>query len=214
MPFVTQRRSRQNLLRTARVRAGRATVPRISSEQRDVAGADGRAIGPLPRHHMGHAGPWPLGFSADPTRYSLRASVADMRAVMNACGVDRAAIGGLSLGGFVSLAFHITHPESTRALLLFDTGPAKKRSADERAPPTDRESQGLSNTRRGVLESADDEILASLGSIRVPTLIICGALDQRFLPASEFLRVGHSRCRKGYPRGREPRIEPRSSRRL
>lgn len=70
---------------------------------------------------------------------------------------------------------------------MFDTGPAKKRSADERAPPTDRESQGLSNTRRGVLESADDEILASLGSIRVPTLIICGALDQRFLPASEFL---------------------------
>jgi pimeloyl-ACP methyl ester carboxylesterase len=124
---------------------------------------------------------------ADPAFYSLRASVADMRAVMHACGVERAAIGGLSLGGFLSLAFHIAHPESTTALLLCDTGPAKKRSTQERMPPTERDSPGLSNTRRGVLESADDEILASLGSIRVPTLVICGALDQRYLPATEFL---------------------------
>lgn len=124
---------------------------------------------------------------ADPALYSLRASVADMRAVMHACGVESAAIGGLSLGGFVSLAFHIVHPENTTALLLCDTGPAKKRSTGERTPPTDRDSPGISNTRRGVLESADDEILASLGSIRVPTLVICGALDQRYLPASEFL---------------------------
>ena len=72
---------------------------------------------------------------ADPALYSLRASVTDMRAVMHACGVESAAIGGLSLGGFVSLAFHLAHPENTTALLLFDTGPANRRSAEERTPP-------------------------------------------------------------------------------
>src|SRR6478752_751732 len=34
----------------------------------------------------------------DPARYSQEASVGDMAAILDACGVGRAAIGGLSLG--------------------------------------------------------------------------------------------------------------------
>src|SRR5260221_11890900 len=89
---------------------------------------------------------------ADPALYSLEASVPDIRVVMHACGVDRAAIGGLSLGGFVSLAFHLAYPENATALLLFDTCPSKRRPPDERTSPTDGESLGFFNTRRGALE--------------------------------------------------------------
>ena len=35
-------------------------------------------------------------------------------------------IGGLSLGGYMSLAFHLAHPERAEALLIIDTGPGYK----------------------------------------------------------------------------------------
>ena len=63
----------------------------------------------------------------DDAAYSEAATVGDMAAVLDACGVDRAVIGGLSLGGYMSLAFHLVHPERARALLLFDTGPGYKK---------------------------------------------------------------------------------------
>ena len=68
----------------------------------------------------------------DPARYSEAASVADMAAVLDACNIPRAAIGGLSLGGYLSLAFNLAHPERVAALLLCDTGPGF-RQADGRA---------------------------------------------------------------------------------
>src|SRR5215831_13784000 len=67
----------------------------------------------------------------DPARYSEDASVADIAAVLDACGVERAAVGGLSLGGYLSLAFHLRHPARVAALLLCDTGPGF-RQADAR----------------------------------------------------------------------------------
>ncbi|MCH8849781.1 MAG: alpha/beta hydrolase, partial [Chloroflexi bacterium] len=42
-------------------------------------------------------------------------------------------IGGLSLGGYVSLAFYGQHPERTEALMLFDTGPGFKKDASREA---------------------------------------------------------------------------------
>src|SRR5262249_56842202 len=38
---------------------------------------------------------------ADPARYSEAGSVADMAAVLDACGTQRAVVGGLSLGGYL-----------------------------------------------------------------------------------------------------------------
>ena len=58
--------------------------------------------------------------------YSEQATVDDMAAILDECQVERAFIGGLSLGGYMSLAFHHAYPRRTRALLLFDTGPGYK----------------------------------------------------------------------------------------
>src|SRR5215469_7203841 len=59
----------------------------------------------------------------DPALYSEKATVEDMAALLDAAKTEHAIVGGLSLGGYMSLAFHLAHPERVRALLLFDTGP-------------------------------------------------------------------------------------------
>src|SRR5215472_15080182 len=69
----------------------------------------------------------------DPALYSEALSVEDMAAVLDAVAVERAVVGGLSLGGYLSLAFHLTHPERVAALMLFETGTGYRRdtSRDE-----------------------------------------------------------------------------------
>jgi pimeloyl-ACP methyl ester carboxylesterase len=87
-------------------------------------------IAPLAAHFKvitwdmrGHgASDYPLDQSA----YSEEATVADMAALLDAVGAKDAIVGGLSLGGYMSLAFNATHPERTRALLIIDTGPGYK----------------------------------------------------------------------------------------
>ncbi len=150
----------------------------------------------------------------DPALYSHAASVADMAAVLDACGVDRAVIGGLSLGGFMSLAFHLAHPERTIALMLFDTGPGYKKDAPREewnrmaestalnferngveatsgSPETrvarHRSAQGLAHAARGMLKQRDGAVIESLPAIRIPTLVLVGAMDERFLASAEYM---------------------------
>ena len=68
----------------------------------------------------------------DPAQYSEALTLADMVGLLEFLGEDRAVVGGLSLGGFMSLAFHLEHPEMVRALVLCDTGPGY-RSPEARA---------------------------------------------------------------------------------
>jgi pimeloyl-ACP methyl ester carboxylesterase len=159
----------------------------------------------------------------DPARYSEDASVADMAAILDACGIARAAIGGLSLGGYLSLAFHLTHPARVAALILCDTGPgfrqveARERwnayalaraealeqqglaalstSPEVGAGPHD--AKGLALAARGILTQHDSRILDSLPSIRVPTLIVVGEHDTPFLAATEYMAAkvpGATKC--------------------
>jgi pimeloyl-ACP methyl ester carboxylesterase len=65
-------------------------------------------------------------YPTDPLAYSDGATVEDMAAILRACGETRAVIGGLSLGGTMTLAFHLRHRAMCRALMLFDTGPGFK----------------------------------------------------------------------------------------
>jgi pimeloyl-ACP methyl ester carboxylesterase len=68
----------------------------------------------------------------DPAQYSAALTVADMRGLLQHCGVERAVVGGLSLGGYVALAFYLAHPEMVRALVICDSGPGY-RNAEARA---------------------------------------------------------------------------------
>src|SRR4030095_2452460 len=65
-------------------------------------------------------------YPQDPSEYSEEKTVEDMTALLDVAGADKAIIGGLSLGGYMSLAFHRAHPERVSALLVIDTGPGFK----------------------------------------------------------------------------------------
>jgi pimeloyl-ACP methyl ester carboxylesterase len=61
---------------------------------------------------------------ADMERYDLaRDYVADQVALMDHLGIERAIVGGLSMGGMIAQEFALQHPGRVRTLLLFDTGP-------------------------------------------------------------------------------------------
>ena len=66
-------------------------------------------------------------YPLDQGAYSEEATVADMAALLDAVGAERAIVGGLSLGGYMSLAFHLAHPERVEALLIIDTGPGYRK---------------------------------------------------------------------------------------
>jgi pimeloyl-ACP methyl ester carboxylesterase len=150
----------------------------------------------------------------DPAAYSEEATVADMAGILEACAVDRAAIGGLSLGGYMSLAFHLAHPEATAALLLFDTGPGYRkdepragwnalaeraaqafetrgldalgRSAEVRLS-THRSATGLALAARGMMAQRDARVIDSLAAIDVPTLVLVGQDDTQFLAPADYM---------------------------
>ncbi|HEX3408383.1 MAG TPA: alpha/beta fold hydrolase [Caulobacteraceae bacterium] len=151
----------------------------------------------------------------DLTAYSEAETVADMAAILDAVGVRKAVIGGLSLGGYMSLAFHLAHPERTEALLIIDTGPGYKSDeprqgwnatairraesfeknglppagsggAETRAAPH-RDATGLARAARGMLTQHDARVISSLPEIQVPSLVLVGANDQPFLAASDYM---------------------------
>jgi pimeloyl-ACP methyl ester carboxylesterase len=150
----------------------------------------------------------------DPGAYSEETAVADMAAVLDACGAGRVALVGLSLGGYLSLAFHLAHPARVAALVLCDTGPGYKRDdaraswnrlADRTAQAYEkrglaavgggaevrearhRSATGLALAARGVLAQRDARVISSLPAIEAPTLVIVGANDAPFLAGSEYM---------------------------
>ncbi len=151
----------------------------------------------------------------DPAAYSEEATVADMAALLDAIGAEQAIVGGLSLGGYMSLAFHRAHPDRTRALLIIDTGPGYKKdeardgwnaNAIRRAeryeaeglPDTakasaevrlarHRDATGLARAARGMLTQRDARVIESLPDIKVPSIVIVGENDTPFLAASDYM---------------------------
>lgn len=130
----------------------------------------------------------------DPDRYTAELSVADMVAVLDAAGAERAAVGGLSLGGFLSLEFHLRHRERVSALLLFDTGPGYRRDEPREQwngrvarIAAAQASAGLALAARGIMAQRDARVIESLPGIRVPTLIVVGANDTPYLAAADYM---------------------------
>jgi len=160
----------------------------------------------------------------DAALYSEEATVADMAALLDAAGAKSAIVGGLSLGGYMSLAFHRVHPERVRALLIIDTGPGFKNDAAredwnvyarksaerferdgldqlkaqsrERALARHRSVKGLALAGRHMLTQRDAGVINSLPEIKVPSLIVVGAHDKGFLKAADYMEAKIPGARK------------------
>ena len=169
-------------------------------------------------------------YPQDQAQYSEEATVADMAALLDAVGADAAVIGGLSLGGYMSLAFHRAHPERTRALLIIDTGPGYKNdqardgwnaTAIRRAERLEtqglgdtsgasaevrqarhRDASGLARAARGMLTQKNARVIESLPTVAVPAVVIVGADDTPFLAASDYMAAKIPGARKVVIAGR------------
>jgi pimeloyl-ACP methyl ester carboxylesterase len=141
-------------------------------------------------------------YPQDQAAYSEEATVADMAALLDAVGAEQAIIGGLSLGGYMSLAFHRAHPKRTRALLIIDTGPGYKndqardgwnanairraerleadglgdlsKASAEVRQARHRDATGLARAARGMLTQRDARVIESLPGVGVPSVVIVG----------------------------------------
>jgi pimeloyl-ACP methyl ester carboxylesterase len=149
----------------------------------------------------------------DMNLYSEQIGVADMAAILDAAGVERAVIGGMSLGGYLSLAFNLVHPQRVAALVLVDTGPGYRNdearekwnawverraqeletgrtrsdSSAELAQAQHQHPEGLPRAARGVMAQKDPRVITSLDGITVPTLVIVGAQDTQFLAGADYM---------------------------
>ena len=153
-------------------------------------------------------------YPTDPNLYSEALTVGDMLALLDTVNAKKAIVAGLSLGGYMSLAFNASHPDRVRALMLFDTGPgfkkdeartkwnetARKRAADldarglaalnssdEVKLTRHRDATGLAGAARGMLAQQNDRVIQSLDKVAVPTLVLVGANDTNFLAATDYM---------------------------
>ena len=154
---------------------------------------------------------------SDPAQFSTELTVADIQALLGSLGATRAVVGGLSLGGYMSLAFYLAHPEMVDALIICDSGPGYRNAearnawnqrATERAGNLEsrglealggrsrevrdalghhKSAQGLAHAARGMLAQQDSRVIDGLASIRVPTLVSVGDQDTPFLAPCEYM---------------------------
>ena len=153
-------------------------------------------------------------YPADPAAYSVPLTVADMRALLDTAGAERAVIAGHSVGGFLSLEFHLAHRDRVAGLILIDTGPGYRRDeararwnrmvddyarsfaergldalgdSEELTARAHRDASGLVLAAHGILAQHDARVIDALGSIDVPTLIVVGQRDTAFLDGSRHM---------------------------
>jgi pimeloyl-ACP methyl ester carboxylesterase len=158
-------------------------------------------------------------------QYSEDLTVADMHGLLEHLHIPQAVVGGLSMGGYMSLAFYLRHPEMVRALVLSDTGPgyrkdearetwnkmaeARARDFEERglealglgaevlvSALSHRSAQGLALSARGMLAMFGTHVIDALPKVRVPTLVIVGENDQPFLAATDYMAAKIPGARK------------------
>lgn len=148
--------------------------------------------------------------------YTEKLTVEDMAALLRHLGIKKAVVGGLSLGGYISLEFQLAHPEMVQALVLCNTGPGYRKD-DARAGWNDfsikyamrfeerglegfgrgieidktrefqRSASGLAFAGRGILTQRDASVMDNIERIDVPTLVVWGADDARYQSGIDYL---------------------------
>ena len=146
-------------------------------------------------------------------RYSESLTTGDMAAILDETGFETAVIGGLSLGGYMSLAFCADYPQRVRGLLIIDTGPGFKNDAarenwnsyaesaaqgigesggdtsdsPERLQSAHRDIRGVANAGRSMLKQYNARVIESLPGIKVPAIVVVGEEDEGFIASTDYM---------------------------
>ena len=155
----------------------------------------------------------------DADAYSHEIALADLDALVG----ERAILVGHSLGGQLSIAFALRHPERVAGLGLLSTGPGYRddaareewngnierqaRALEKRgmeALPAGEDMHGglhtspaaLAHAIRGFVKQHDSSIMDGIATITAPTLVLVGAKDRGFLNAADYFERKLPRARK------------------
>tara|TARA_B110000037_G_scaffold37701_1_gene46338 strand:- start:5 stop:760 length:756 start_codon:yes stop_codon:yes gene_type:complete len=150
----------------------------------------------------------------DPALYSQAHTLGDILGVLDYLEIDKAVIGGHSLGGYMTLAFNARHADRTKALILQGCGPGYRSDtaratwnirSENRALSLEeggldalgggaevnvieqKSALGLANAARGILSQVDAAAIDSLPGIDVPVLILIGDGDEHYLQGSAYM---------------------------
>ena len=146
------------------------------------------------RGHGGSSAP------AEIESYTMPALASDLRGLLEALdAVDGAVVGGMSFGGQIVTQYAVDHPEDTYALIVSDSTtrgsdspPRTSRSFEEWAGDP-----GMEGCIRAMRERPD--LAPVLATLRIPSLLIVGELDEMILP-------GFQRIADALPRRRVVRL--------
>lgn len=150
----------------------------------------------------------------DDAQFTHEHTMADLLALLDHLELEQAVIGGHSLGGYMSLAFHARHPTRVGALYAQACGPGyrndeararwneRARSRAERIAVRGFDGSarapevaisvagtpaGLAAAARGILTQVDATVIDSLRSVAVPALIVVGSDDTPFVDATAYM---------------------------
>jgi len=117
-----------------------------------------------------------------PAPYSIATMAADAAAVLDAAGVARAHVFGISMGGMIAQEFALRHPTRTRSLILGCTSPGGPSALRAESHVTD-----ILVARGMTLEQAREVILPYIYDVATPREKIEEdiSLRRRWLPSPE-----------------------------
>jgi pimeloyl-ACP methyl ester carboxylesterase len=134
------------------------------------------------------------GRSAVPSQpYTREAALADLHAVVSSAGPP-ALIVGHSLGGYLSLAYTLGHPENVSGLALLSAGPGfrnpERREQFNRGVEVVARRRGITAEAAEVSMHRDSTVIDSLSAISCPVLVVVGADDGELYKAGSAYIAG------------------------
>ncbi len=122
--------------------------------------------------------------------YSRELALAELAGVIDRAD-GPAVLVGHSLGGYLSMAHAIDHPDEVAALVLVSTGPGfakpERREKWNRLVAKSESAFAVAKGSSGMVQQHDSRVIEGLGSIGAPTLLVVGERDHRFHNAHEML---------------------------
>lgn len=130
----------------------------------------------------------------DPSLYTRELALADLTQMIQEAGgteSNPAILMGHSLGGYLSLCMAVQKPELVRGLILVASGPGFKDQAAREKWNTTALSIDLgpdvAHEARRLGVQPDSIVMEQIESISVPSLVVVGSEDKRFVGAKDYL---------------------------